>query len=114
MHVHRLEHSLGVGHLAYRMADSIHRMQKDELDVTRSDVKCAEVAGDKSLTDFFITCSREFAMTCTLKGIIFPKRLLMRAAFQNGSCFAGLVHDLGHGPYSHVFDRVMSRLGREW
>ncbi|CAL8464238.1 g3773 [Coccomyxa elongata] len=66
----RLEHSLGVGHLAYRMADSIYRMQKNELDVTRSDVKCAEVAG--------------------------------------------LVHDLGHGPYSHVFDRVMSRMGREW
>ncbi len=47
MHVHRLEHSLGVAHLAYRMADSIYRMQKNELDVTRSDVKCAEVAGDK-------------------------------------------------------------------
>ena len=34
-----------MGHLAYTLADSIYRMQRDELDITRSDVKCAEVAG---------------------------------------------------------------------
>ncbi|EIE24922.1 hypothetical protein COCSUDRAFT_14348 [Coccomyxa subellipsoidea C-169] len=66
----RSSHSLGVGHLAYTLADSIYRMQRDELDISRSDVKCAEVAG--------------------------------------------LVHDLGHGPYSHVFDRVMKQMGRNW
>ncbi len=34
-----------MGHLAYTLADSIYRMQRDELDISRSDVKCAEVAG---------------------------------------------------------------------
>ncbi|KAK9918697.1 hypothetical protein WJX75_006087 [Coccomyxa subellipsoidea] len=66
----RLEHSLGVGHLAYTLADSIYKMQREELDISRSDVKCAEIAG--------------------------------------------LVHDLGHGPYSHVFDRVMNKMGTHW
>ena len=41
----RLEHSLGVGHLAYTLADSIYKMQREELDISRSDVKCAEIAG---------------------------------------------------------------------
>ena len=51
----RLEHSLGVGHLAYTLADSIYRMQRDELDISRSDVKCAEVAGACSNKDIFHT-----------------------------------------------------------
>lgn len=41
----RLEHSLGVGHLAYTLADSIYKLQREELDISRSDVKCAEIAG---------------------------------------------------------------------
>ncbi|CAK0787043.1 hypothetical protein CVIRNUC_010259 [Coccomyxa viridis] len=66
----RAEHSMGVAHLAYTLANQVYMLQGKELDISRSDVKCAEVAG--------------------------------------------LVHDLGHGPYSHVFDRFMARKGRPW
>ena len=41
----RLEHCMGVAHLAHMLADRIYNLQRGELDITRSDVKCAEVAG---------------------------------------------------------------------
>ena len=41
----RLEHSMGVAHLAHMLADKIYDVQRAELDISRSDVKCAEVAG---------------------------------------------------------------------
>ena len=41
----RLEHCMGVAHLAHTLADRIYSLQRGELDITRSDVKCAEVAG---------------------------------------------------------------------
>ncbi len=41
----RAEHSMGVAHLAYTLADQIYQLQGRELDIRRSDVKCAEVAG---------------------------------------------------------------------
>jgi len=56
----RLEHCLGVGHLAYTLADSIYKMQRHELDVTRSDVKCAEIAGANLIFHFsriMLACS---------------------------------------------------------
>ena len=36
---------MGVAHLAHTLADRIYSLQRGELDITRSDVKCAEVAG---------------------------------------------------------------------
>lgn len=36
---------MGVAHLAYTLANQIYQLQGKELDITRSDVKCAEVAG---------------------------------------------------------------------
>lgn len=41
----RAEHSMGVAHLAYTLANQIYQLQGRELDIKRSDVKCAEVAG---------------------------------------------------------------------
>lgn len=41
----RLEHSLGVAHLASTLANKFYRMQRRELDVRPEDVKVAEVAG---------------------------------------------------------------------
>jgi HD superfamily phosphohydrolase len=43
--LHRLEHSLGVAHLANTLASKFYRMQRRELDIRPEDVKCAEVAG---------------------------------------------------------------------
>ena len=36
---------MGVAHLAHVLADKIYDVQRGELDINRSDVKCAEVAG---------------------------------------------------------------------
>ena len=36
---------MGVAHLAHLLADKIYDVQRGELDIRRSDVKCAEVAG---------------------------------------------------------------------
>ena len=36
---------MGVAHLAHMLADKIYDVQRAELDISRSDVKCAEVAG---------------------------------------------------------------------
>ena len=57
----RFEHSMGVAHLAERLAESIQRKQP-LLEITKSDVLCVKIAG--------------------------------------------LCHDLGHGPYSHLYDGV--------
>ncbi|DBA81314.1 TPA: hypothetical protein ACH3X2_006924 [Trebouxia sp. C0005] len=59
----RFEHSLGVAHLAFEVADKIWNSQRAELDMDRTDIKVVELAG--------------------------------------------LCHDLGHGPFSHVFDRTL-------
>ena len=61
----RFEHSLGVAHLARRLAYHIHSIQEAELGVTARDIRLVEMAG--------------------------------------------LCHDLGHGPFSHVFDREFLR-----
>lgn len=46
-----------MGHLAYTLADSIYKMQRHELDITRSDVKCAEIAGANLVSqNFFTSC----------------------------------------------------------
>ena len=36
---------MGVAHLAYTLANQIYQLQGKDLDISRSDVKCAEVAG---------------------------------------------------------------------
>ena len=36
---------MGVAHLAYTLSNQIYQLQGRELDIKRSDVKCAEVAG---------------------------------------------------------------------
>ena len=65
----RFEHSLGVAHLAREHADRVWRLQREEVDVERGDVKAVALAG--------------------------------------------LCHDLGHGPFSHVFEReLLARGGR--
>lgn len=65
----RFEHSLGVAHLAERMAESLARKQP-QLKVTRKDVACVKLAG--------------------------------------------LCHDLGHGPFSHIYDgELRNQLKRE-
>jgi HD superfamily phosphohydrolase len=45
----RLEHSLGVAHLAKTLAQNFYSMQRHELDIHLDDVKCAEVAGARQL-----------------------------------------------------------------
>ena len=41
--IYRAEHSMGVAHLAYTLANQVYMLQGKELDISRSDVKCAEV-----------------------------------------------------------------------
>ena len=40
---------MGVAHLAYTLANQVYVLQGKELDISRSDVKCAEVAGAHTL-----------------------------------------------------------------
>ena len=40
---------MGVAHLAYTLANQVYVLQGTELDISRSDVKCAEVAGAPTL-----------------------------------------------------------------
>ena len=40
---------MGVAHLAYTLANQVYVLQGTELDISRSDVKCAEVAGVHAL-----------------------------------------------------------------
>ena len=74
----RFEHSLGVAHLAGKLATSLRKNQP-RLGITDSDILCVKIAG--------------------------------------------LCHDLGHGPYSHLYDGVFIRRmhpngidkkGRKW
>ena len=36
---------MGVAHMAHTLANKIYDLQRGELDISRSDVKCAEIAG---------------------------------------------------------------------
>ena len=61
----RKEHSIGVAHLAEKMASHLQKTQP-ELSVTDDDVLCVALAG--------------------------------------------LVHDIGHGPFSHMFEEFVERV----
>jgi HD superfamily phosphohydrolase len=41
----RFEHSLGVAHLAYRLAQHLWSFQRDELDIDRRDLRVVELTG---------------------------------------------------------------------
>lgn len=47
---------MGVAHMAYTLANQIYQLQGNDLGITRSDVKCAEVAG--ALPHFIATCPK--------------------------------------------------------
>ena len=78
----RFEHSLGVYHLAGRLLESLERNSTPE------ELRCR------------FSCETD---GCSMRISVRSKELIK---------IAGLCHDLGHGPLSHVFDEVTEGLPR--
>ncbi|XP_030589289.1 deoxynucleoside triphosphate triphosphohydrolase SAMHD1-like [Archocentrus centrarchus] len=85
----RFEHSIGVAHLAGKLAEALKSKQSKELDEIEEKLKEEETEELKS-------------KQAELKKSLISDRDVLCVQI------AGLCHDMGHGPFSHVFDGMFN------
>ena len=96
----RFEHSLGVAHLAGKQA--LHfKFSQPELGVTGTDLKLVEIAGEPYCRQQKQMTTRDLTPLCNA---VCTAKLTLGYITLMWRWHTGLCHDLGHGPFSHVFD----------
>ncbi|XP_074500272.1 deoxynucleoside triphosphate triphosphohydrolase SAMHD1-like [Sebastes fasciatus] len=90
----RFEHSIGVAHLAGKLAKALQTRQKEDSEITKAPK--TRQKDDPEITE---------AQKTRLEYEITDRDILCVQ-------IAGLCHDLGHGPFSHMFEQMFIDIAR--